>query len=89
MDRQIAVRGGLVAVAVAAALHLYGCRSVPAFATGQAQELSDVAGTIEAVNPNEGWYGIVPDGDRGTRYAPDHLPDEFKQDGLRIGRAHV
>jgi hypothetical protein len=29
-------------------------------------------------------YGIVPDADPGTRYAPDSLPREFQQDGLRV-----
>jgi hypothetical protein len=29
-------------------------------------------------------YGIVPDSDPGTRYAPDHLPAEFEVDGLRV-----
>src|SRR5687768_1509591 len=50
----------------------------------QPQELTDVAGAIQAVNPEADWYAIVPDGDRGTRYAPDRLPDEFKKDGLRV-----
>jgi|SRR5687767_1725474 len=50
----------------------------------QPRELTDVAGAIEAVNPQAGWYAIVPDGDRGTRYAPDRLADEFKRDGLRV-----
>ena len=50
----------------------------------QSPELTDAAGTIEAVNPRAGWYAIVPDGDRDTRYAPDRLPDDFKKDGLRI-----
>jgi hypothetical protein len=50
----------------------------------QPQELTNVTGTIEAVNPRAGWFGIVPDGDRGTRYAPDRLPEDFKKDGLRV-----
>jgi hypothetical protein len=50
----------------------------------QPQEVTDVRGTIEAVNPRAGWYGIVPDNDRGTRYAPDRLPDDFRKDGLRV-----
>ena len=48
------------------------------------QELTDVHGAIVAVNQQNRWYGIVPDSDRGTRYAPDHLPDEFKKDGVRV-----
>lgn len=55
-----------------------------ALTAAQPRELVKVAGVIEAVNPGAGWYAIVPDGDRGTRYAPDRLPDDFKQDGLRV-----
>lgn len=29
-------------------------------------------------------FGIVPDRDTGTRYAPDRLPAEFQVDGLRV-----
>jgi hypothetical protein len=29
-------------------------------------------------------FGIVPDRDKGTRYAPDKLPAEMQQDGLRV-----
>jgi hypothetical protein len=50
----------------------------------QAQELANVKGTIQAVRPDAGWWAIVPDADRGTRYAPDRLSDEFKKDGLRV-----
>ncbi|MBI4888662.1 MAG: hypothetical protein HY824_16310 [Acidobacteria bacterium] len=39
---------------------------------------------IETVNPRNGWFAIVPDGDRDIRYAPDRLPDEFKKGGLRV-----
>jgi len=50
----------------------------------QSDVLKDVKGAIQAVRPDAGWYAIVPDSDRGTRYAPDRLPDEFKVDGLRV-----
>ena len=50
----------------------------------QAPELTDVHGAVVVVNERNGWYGIVPDNDRGTRYAPDRLPDEFKMDGVRV-----
>src|SRR5687768_17648690 len=56
------------------------CALVPA----QTQELNDVHGAVVEVNRQNGWYGIVPDDDRGTRYAPDRLPDELKKDGLRV-----
>ena len=59
------------------------CDSGRVLAT-QSQELTDVKGTIQAVRPDAGWWGIVPDADRGTRYAPDRLSDEFKKDGLRV-----
>ena len=52
--------------------------------TAQSGELVDARGTIEEVNARNGWYGIVPDGDRGTRYAPDRLPEEFRKNGLRV-----
>jgi hypothetical protein len=29
-------------------------------------------------------YGLVPDRDPGTRYAPSNLPEELKKDGLRV-----
>lgn len=64
-------------------LALAGCRSA-ATLDAQSPDLAEVHGVIEAVNPGNGWFGIVPDGDRGTRYAPDRLPDEFKKDGVRV-----
>lgn len=44
--------------------------------------LHDAAGTVKRVGTMG--YGIVPDSDPGTRYAPDHLPAEFEVDGLRV-----
>jgi len=42
-------------------------------------------GTVRAVNPERGWYALVPDRDPGTRYAPDPpLAEAFRQDGLRV-----
>jgi hypothetical protein len=29
-------------------------------------------------------YGLVPDRDPGTRYAPSNLPEAMKKDGLRV-----
>ena len=52
--------------------------------SAQPADLKDLAGVIVEVNAKNGWYGIVPDGDRGTRYAPDRLPDKFKKDGVRL-----
>ena len=60
-----------------------GCALAPRLAA-QSEVLKDARGRIQAVNVEAGWYGIVPDADRGTRYAPDRLPDEFKKDGLRV-----
>jgi hypothetical protein len=59
-------------------------------APAQTGTVTNAHGAIVEVNQRNGWYGIVPDDDRGTRYAPDRLPDEFKKDGLRVifsGRA--
>ena len=60
------------------------CSSPDLLDPTEAQELTDVRGAIVAVNEQNGWYGIVPDDDRGTRYAPDRLPDDFRKDGLRV-----
>ena len=53
-------------------------------APAQTGTVTDAHGAIVEVNRQNGWYGIVPDDDRGTRYAPDRLPDEFKKDGVRV-----
>ena len=58
--------------------------AVIAVPSAQTTEVKDLRGVIEEVNAKNGWYGIVPDGDRGTRYAPDRLPDEYKKDGVRV-----
>lgn len=50
----------------------------------QGQEIRNARGTVEEVDARNGWYAIVPDADRGTRYAPDRLPEDFKKDGLRV-----
>ncbi len=55
-----------------------------ACAAAQSPELTDEPGVILVVNAGEGWYAIVPDSDRETRYAPDRLPEEFKKDGVRV-----
>ena len=45
--------------------------------------LENVTGTVTKVG-NFG-FGLVPDSDPGTRYAPtEPLDDEFQQDGLRV-----
>lgn len=61
-----------------------GCALAPRLAAQTPQTLTDVKGAMKLVNADAGWYGIVPDADRGSRYAPDKLPDEFKSDGLRV-----
>lgn len=62
-----------------------GCESAGALRAQQpSSELQNAKGAIVAVRPDAGWWGIVPDADRGTRYAPDRLPDEFKVEGLRV-----
>ena len=65
-----------IAIALVAALGV--------LAPAQTGTVTDVHGAIVEVNQRNGWYGIVPDDDRGTRYAPDRLPDQFKKDGLRV-----
>ena len=72
-------------VICAAALATLGCESAGAMRAQQtSDELKDAKGAIVAVRADAGWWGIAPDADRGTRYAPDRLPDEFKVDGLRV-----
>jgi hypothetical protein len=66
--------------ALTLAIVLTLCALLPA----QTSEVTDIHGAIVEVNQRNGWYGIVPDDDRGTRYAPDRLPDEFRKDGLRV-----
>lgn len=41
-------------------------------------------GTVVLVSAEQGWYGLVPDSDPGTRYAPHKLPPRFRVDGLRV-----
>ena len=56
----------------------------------QSGTIINAHGAIVEVNQRNGWYGIVPGDDRGTRYAPNRLPDEFRKDGPRVifsGRA--
>ena len=72
-------------VICAGILAMPGCESTGVMRAQQPpNELQNVRGAIVAVNVNAGWWGIVPDADRGTRYAPDRLADEFKVDGLRV-----
>ena len=70
-------------LSAAALTALPGCGSTGPV-RAQSDVLKDVKGAIQAVRPDAGWYALVPDSDRGTRYAPDRLPDEFKVDGLRV-----
>lgn len=47
------------------------------------ETLTEAIGTIQKVG--DFGYGIVPDADPGTRYAPtDEVPEAFRQDGLRV-----
>jgi hypothetical protein len=45
--------------------------------------MEDVPGSV--VQVGDFGFGLVPDSDPGTRYAPvKELPEEFCQDGLRV-----
>ncbi len=44
--------------------------------------LSDEKATVTKVG-NFG-YALIPDSDKGARYRPHELADEFKEDGLRV-----
>ena len=72
-------------VMYAGVLATSGCESAGALRAQQPpNELQNAKGAIVAVSVDAGCWGIVPDADRGTRYAPDRLPDEFKVEGLRV-----
>ena len=59
-----------------------GCLPVLA---GPGAALKNVRGTVRSVNPEQGWYALVPDRDPGTRYAPETpLAEAFRKDGLRV-----
>jgi len=49
---------------------------------GNGNITSDKTGTVQYINLEGGFYGIV--GEDGNKYDPVNLPDEFKQDGLRV-----
>lgn len=67
-------------VVVALALASLSCAARPG---GPAESrLPEQPGAI--VRVGDFGYGIVPDSDPGTRYAPDALPEEFRKDGLRV-----
>lgn len=44
--------------------------------------ISDKTGTIQYVDLEGGFYGIVDDHE--NRYGPVNLPEEFKEHGLRV-----
>jgi hypothetical protein len=58
--------------------------AVTLFTTAQqaGDHLEDVNGTIKKIG--ELGYAIVTEGESGTRYAPDNMPEEFEVDGLRV-----
>jgi hypothetical protein len=58
-----------------------GCAARGPGVTG-AGHIRDAPGTVQRVG--DFGYGLVPDSDAGTRYAPDRLPAEFQTDGLRV-----
>jgi hypothetical protein len=59
-----------------------GCAALRPTGPETLARVEDATGTIRRVG-NFG-YGIVPDSDPGTRYAPDRLPVEFQVDSLRV-----
>jgi hypothetical protein len=68
------VSTALLALGLAAA-----CASRPAATPAGAAEQ---AGTV--VRVGDFGFGIVPDADPGTRYAPEGLPRELEVEGLRV-----
>jgi len=63
------------------ALLLVGCAARPAVSRGE-ERLAEQPGTIVQVGTFG--YGIVPDADPGTRYAPEGLPRELEVDGIKV-----
>lgn len=72
--------------ALMAAFLLLGCAARPLVRPGD-ERLPEQAGTVTKVGAFG--YGIVPDADPGTRYAPEALPLEFQVDGLKVVFAGV
>jgi len=48
----------------------------------RANMITDQKGTVRLVSDDV--YALEPDSDTGTRYLPDALPDDLKQEGLRV-----
>ena len=71
-------RGLLACLAVVAALA--GCAARPP--ASDSPPLQEQPGRV--VRVGDFGYGIVPDADPGTRYAPEAMSSEFEQDGLRV-----
>ena len=67
------------AVPAAAANPAISPSPVPAQAAPASDEET---GTVRKVG--DFGYGLVPDRDPGTRYAPSNLPEAMKKDGLRV-----
>jgi hypothetical protein len=72
----------LLIVAIGAFGGALGCANDPATTKTSDPAAKEQLGTIERVGTFG--YGIVPDRDPGTRYAPDRLAKEFEVDGLRV-----
>ena len=63
-------------------LLLIACVLAHPSAAGAGERLERVQGSVQRVSEER--FGIVPDAAPGSRYAPDHLPDQFRVDGLRV-----
>ena len=78
----MSVMTGPVKIVLLAAVLGAGCAARPPAGSAAAPPIRDAAGTVRQVGSFG--FGIVPDGDPGTRYAPDRLPEAFRVDGLRV-----
>lgn len=78
-----------------ALLLLFVACSTGAAGTGRSEPAEDGGAPFEAgerienaagkiVKVGDFGYGIVPDVDPGTRYAPSNLAEEFQEEGLRV-----
>lgn len=68
---------------LAIGLMLWAHPALDAMAESAADRIDNVTGTV--VKVGSFGYGLVPDADPGTRYAPtEPLADSFQVDGLRV-----
>jgi hypothetical protein len=74
----LVVVAGIIAVGMVA-INMTG---VGLYTSGPAKETVAVSGTVQYIDLEGGFYGIVADD--GARYLPLNLPEMFAEDGLAV-----